>query len=44
MTSHAVERPLWSRTDFQAIIAKFPKRQRAARDVEGLIEGEPFRL
>ena len=30
--------------DFQAIIAKFPKRQRAELDVEWLIEGEPFRL
>jgi hypothetical protein len=30
--------------DFQAIISKFPKRQRAELDVEGLIEGEPFRL
>ena len=30
--------------DFQAIISKFPKRQRAELDVEWLIEGEPFRL
>jgi hypothetical protein len=30
--------------DFQAIISKFPKRQRAELDVEWLIEGKPFRL
>src|SRR5213080_558030 len=30
--------------DFQAIIAKFPKRQRSELDVEWLIEGEPFRV
>lgn len=30
--------------DLQAIIAKFPKPQRAALDGEWLIEGEPFRL
>src|SRR2546428_4400457 len=30
--------------DFQAILSKFPKRQRAELDVEWLIEGEPFRL
>jgi hypothetical protein len=29
--------------DFQAITSKFPKQQRAELDVEGLIEGEPFR-
>jgi hypothetical protein len=29
---------------FQAIISKFPKRQRAELDVEWLIEGEPLRL
>jgi hypothetical protein len=30
--------------DFQAIISKFPKRQRAELDVEWLIEGEGFRV
>lgn len=30
--------------DFQAIIAKFPKQQRAELEVEWLIDGEPFRL
>jgi len=30
--------------DFQAIIARFPKRQQAELDVEWLIEAEPFRL
>ena len=30
--------------DFQAIISKFPKRQRAELDVEWRIEGEPFRV
>ena len=30
--------------DFQAIIGKFPKRQRAELDVEWLINGEPFRV
>jgi hypothetical protein len=30
--------------DFQAIVSKFPKRQRAELDVEWLIEGEPCRL
>jgi hypothetical protein len=30
--------------DFQAIISKFPKQQRAELEVEWLIEGEPFRL
>ena len=30
--------------DFQAIISKFPKRQRAELDVEWLIDGEPFRV
>jgi Transposase DDE domain len=30
--------------DFQAIIAKFPKRQRAELAVEWLIEGEPLRV
>jgi Transposase DDE domain len=30
--------------DFQAIISKFPKRQRSELDVEWLIEGEPFRV
>ncbi len=29
--------------EFQAIISKFPKRQRAELEVEWLIEGEPFR-
>lgn len=30
--------------DFQAIISKFPKRQRAELNVEWRIEGEPFRV
>ncbi len=30
--------------DLQAIIGKFPKRQRAELDVEWLINGEPFRV
>ncbi len=30
--------------DFQAIISKFPKQQRAELEVEWLIEGEPFRV
>jgi hypothetical protein len=30
--------------DFQAILSKFPKCQRAALDVEWLIHGDPFRL
>ena len=30
--------------DFQAIIGKFPKRQRAELNVEWLINGEPFRV
>ena len=30
--------------DFQAIIAKLPKQQRAELEVEWLIDGEPFRL
>ena len=30
--------------DFQAIISKFPTRQRAELDVEWLIDGEPFRV
>jgi hypothetical protein len=29
--------------DFQAIVSKFPKQQRAELEVEWLIEGEPFR-
>jgi hypothetical protein len=29
--------------DFQAIISKLPKQQRAELDVEWRIEGEPFR-
>lgn len=30
--------------DFQAIISKFPKQQRAELEVEWLMEGEPFRV
>ena len=30
--------------EFQAIISKFPKQQRAELEVEWLIEGEPFRV
>ena len=30
--------------DFQAIISKFPKQQRAELEVEWLIDGEPFRV
>jgi hypothetical protein len=30
--------------DFQALISKLPKQQRADLEVEWLIEGEPFRL